>query len=168
MCGICGVINLDKEPVSERLVEQMTSTLYHRGPDDKGFYFNNTSRSINVGMGMRRLSIIDLDTGSQPIYSEDNKVVTIFNGEIYNFRELKKSLIQKGHKFHTKTDTEVIVHLWEEHGRDCVKYLNGMFAFAIWDNKRKVFFLTRDRIGQKPLYYTQIGNNFYFSSEIKT
>ncbi len=168
MCGICGIISLNKEPVNERLVEEMNSTLYHRGPDDEGFYFKNSGRAINVGLGMRRLSIIDLDSGNQPIYNEDKSIVTVFNGEIYNFRELKENLIKKGHKFYTESDTEVIVHLWEEYGKDCVKHLNGMFAFTIWDDKKKELFLTRDRIGQKPLYYTQIGQQFYFSSEIKT
>nr|MDA3792030.1 asparagine synthase (glutamine-hydrolyzing) [Elusimicrobiota bacterium] len=168
MCGICGIINLNKEPVSERLLRTINSTLYHRGPDDEGYFFNKVGRGLKVGLGMRRLSIIDLSTGNQPVYNEDKSIVTVFNGEIYNFRQLKENLIKKGHRFYTKGDTEVIAHLWEEYGPECVKKLNGMFAVAIWDNNKQELFLTRDRVGQKPLYYAEIGGNFYFASEIKS
>jgi len=168
MCGITGIINFKGEPVSREILESMNSNLIHRGPDADGYYFSDGDGSLKAGLGMRRLSIIDLDTGNQPIYSEDRNTVTVFNGEIYNFRELKEELEAKGHKFYTKTDTEVIVHLWEEYGPDLVGKLNGMFAIALWDARKGELFLVRDRVGQKPLYYMQIKNSFYFSSEIKT
>lgn len=140
----------------------MTLSLSHRGPDDYGFYLNE-----NIGLGHRRLKIIDLDTGKQPIYNENRKYPIIFNGEIYNFLELKRDLISKGHKFSTKTDTEVIVHLYEEEKENCLNYLRGMFAFAIWDDEKKELFFARDRLGKKPFYYYLDNNRFIFASEIK-
>jgi len=141
-----------------RLNDQIT----HRGPDDDGFYLDGP-----VGLGMRRLSIIDLSTGHQPISNEDSSVWIVFNGEIYNFPQLRNEMESKGHIFHTKTDTETIVHLYEEYGKDCVKKLRGMFAFAIWDSRKKRLFVARDRIGKKPLVYAVHAGGIVFSSELR-
>lgn len=163
MCGICGKINFSSSNrINERLLHRMTEIIQHRGPDDSGLYINN-----NVGLGIRRLSIIDLDTGHQPISNEDKSIWVVLNGEIYNYLDLRKSMEAKGHQFQTKTDTEVITHLYEEFGLDCIKKLRGMFAFALWDNKEKKLFLARDRIGQKPLYYAIVDGSLVFGSEIK-
>ena len=159
MCGITGYLGQG----NEEILRKMTDSLKHRGPDDKGFYFNN-----NIGLGHRRLSIIDLATGHQPISNEDETIWLIFNGEIYNFFELRKDLEKKGHKFKTQTDTEVMVHLYEEKGEDFLKELNGMFAIALWDEKNEKLILARDRMGQKPLYYSLINNTLIFGSEIKS
>lgn len=160
MCGICGFIGNNSQSVLER----MTDIMSHRGPDDRGFYRDNY-----VGLGHRRLSIIDLKTGHQPIFNEEESLVLVYNGEIYNFKELKNKLLESGHVFKTNTDSEVIVHLYEEYGKSCVDYLRGMFAFAIWDKKRKELFLARDRFGIKPLYYTELSSGeFIFASEIKS
>ena len=140
----------------------MTAALTHRGPDDEGFYFNR-----GVGLGHRRLSIIDLEHGRQPICNEDGTVWIVFNGEIYNFLDLRQELEAAGHRFKTSTDTEVIVHLYEQHGTDCVRYLRGMFAFAIWDASRRRLFLARDHVGQKPLFFFHRNGVFGFGSEIK-
>jgi len=158
MCGIAGYTNHNDE-----ILKKMTDTLHHRGPDGEGFYFDE-----NIAMGFRRLSIIDISGGSQPIFNEDKNVVTIFNGEIYNFKELRKNLEARGHKFYTQTDTEVIVHQYEEDGEKCFEKFNGMFAIAIWDKKEKKLILARDRMGKKPLYYFWDGKNFIFGSELKT
>jgi asparagine synthase (glutamine-hydrolysing) len=162
MCGICGIYNLDGRPVERDLLARMNSTLIHRGPDDEGYYINK-----NVGLGHRRLSIIDLNTGQQPIYNEDKSNVIVFNGEIYNFLELKSELEKEGHFFRTRTDTEVILHGYEQWGADCVSHLRGMFAFAIWDKRKKSVFLARDRLGKKPLYYYANGIKILFASELK-
>jgi asparagine synthase (glutamine-hydrolysing) len=162
MCGICGVCFSDERQMDLNILKKMTSTLEHRGPDDDGYYTN-----AGIALGHRRLSIIDLDTGKQPIHNEDETIYVVFNGEIYNFPELKKELEKKGHRFYTKTDTEVLVHLYEEKGEGCVESLAGMFAFAIWDEKRRKLLLTRDRIGIKPLYYSYNGKAFAFASEPK-
>jgi len=162
MCGICGFCFSDERPVDLDILKKMTTTLQHRGPDDEGYYTNK-----GIGLGHRRLSIIDLDTGKQPIHNEDKTVYVVFNGEIYNFPELKKELKEKGHRFYTKTDTEVLVHLYEERAERCVESLAGMFAFAIWDGKRRKLLLARDRIGIKPLYYTYNGTGLAFASEPK-
>jgi len=143
-------------------IKKMCSTLVHRGPDDEGIYIEK-----NVGIGVRRLSIIDIEGGRQPIANEDNTIKVICNGEIYNFLTHRKQLIQKGHTFRTGTDTEVIVHLYEDYGIDCVHLLRGMFAFAIWDSRSGSLFLSRDRLGQKPLYYYEDEKRFIFASEIK-
>jgi asparagine synthase (glutamine-hydrolysing) len=140
----------------------MCDTIAHRGPDDEGFYTNGT-----IGLGMRRLSIIDLDSGQQPISNEDGSIWIIFNGEIYNYQALRNELKDKGHVFKTYSDTEVIIHLYEEMGEKCVEELSGMFAIAIWEERKKKLFLARDRLGQKPLYYTQNGTTFIFASEVK-
>lgn len=164
MCGICGFINSDlKKETAESTIKAMCDVILHRGPDEAGYYSKQ-----NVTLGMRRLKIIDLSTGSQPIYNEDKTVVVVFNGEIYNFLELKTNLEAKGHQFYTNTDTEVIVHLYEEHGGDFLKYLNGMFGISLWDEKEKKLIIARDRLGEKPLYYSTQKGTFLFGSEIKS
>jgi len=163
MCGICGKIEFDRESrVSPSLVKAMADAIRHRGPDDQGYYVD-----AQVGLGFRRLSIIDLSGGHQPLSNEDGTVWIVFNGEIYNYQGLRQELLAKGHVFKSKSDTEVIVHLYEEHGVDCVQKLRGMFAFAIWDSAKKTLFLARDRVGIKPLYYYRGKNFFSFGSEIK-
>lgn len=163
MCGICGYIHLDraKRP-SEDILRGMTDSIAHRGPDDAGYYLGQ-----NVALGHRRLSIIDLQTGHQPIFNEDASAVIVYNGEVYNFPELKKALTEKGHRFSTHSDTEVVLHAYEEYGEDCVKHFNGMFALAIWDEKLQKLFLARDKFGKKPLYYGIFANQFIFGSELK-
>ena len=162
MCGIAGMIARPGEQVTAEQVRRMTDTLVHRGPDDEGIH----ARS-NVGLGMRRLSIIDLRGGAQPIYNEDRSVAVVFNGEIYNFLDLRKELEGRGHEFRTHSDTEVIVHLYEEMGADCVTKLRGMFAIALYDEKRDALLLARDRLGKKPLFYAQRAGKLFFGSEIK-
>jgi asparagine synthase (glutamine-hydrolysing) len=163
MCGICGKLNLDQNTsVDPALIQAMLDTIRHRGPDDQGVYIAG-----QVGLGHRRLSIIDLSTGHQPLSNEDGTVWIVFNGEIYNFQELRTFLLSKGHTFKTQTDTEVIVHLYEELGPECLQKLRGMFAFAIWDEKVKTLFLARDRVGIKPLYYWLTDRSLLFASEIK-
>ena len=164
MCGICGIFLLDPGAEAERhQLQQMNRTMTHRGPDDEGYYVSGP-----VGLGMRRLSIIDLPGGRQPIANEDETIWIVFNGEIYNYLELRSELLAKGHQFRTHSDTEVIVHLYEEMGKDCVTRLNGMFAFALWDTGRRSLVLARDRLGIKPLFYSyEPGQAFYFASEIK-
>ena len=163
MCGICGIYNKSFEkPVNRARIEDMNQSLVHRGPDDKGLFIDN-----NVGLGHRRLSIIDLNSGAQPLFNEDKTIVIVFNGEIYNFKALKAQLSALGHEFQTLTDTECIVHGYEEWGADVVKHLRGMFAFAIWDSQKKQLFLARDRVGIKPLYYYWDNWTFLFASELK-
>jgi asparagine synthase (glutamine-hydrolysing) len=162
MCGICGFCFPDEKPGNLDILKKMTTSLQHRGPDDEGYYIDG-----GIALGHRRLSIIDLDTGKQPIHNEDKTVYVVFNGEIYNFPELKKELEEKGHKFYTKTDTEVLVHLYEEKEERCVESLAGMFAFAIWDGKKRKLLLARDRIGIKPLFYAYKGTKLAFASEPK-
>lgn len=173
MCGICGKINFNNEPVGEDLLKKMTAVLSHRGPDDEGIYLNNKQSAIknhpSVGLGHRRLSIIDLSPlAHQPMSNEDGTVWIVYNGEIYNFPELREDLIKRGHIFRSKSDTETIIHLYEEYGPECLKFLRGMFAFAIWDENKKQLFLARDRVGKKPLYYRHSENSFSFASEIKS
>ncbi|MHC4064875.1 MAG: asparagine synthase (glutamine-hydrolyzing) [Planctomycetota bacterium] len=160
MCGICG--RFSDEPVDEGWLLGMTRRLAHRGPDDEGMFVRE-----NVGLGHRRLSIIDLDGGSQPMSNADGSVWIVYNGEIYNYQGLRDRLIRDGCRFRTKSDTETILHLYEQHGTQCLQYLRGMFAFAIWDERRRRIFAARDRLGQKPLYYVQRGNELIFASEIK-
>ncbi|MGC8605620.1 MAG: asparagine synthase (glutamine-hydrolyzing), partial [Desulfomonilaceae bacterium] len=164
MCGICGTFSIGNlSPVSVKLLSDMNRTMIHRGPDDEGYYIDGPA-----GLAMRRLSIIDLESGRQPLCNEDSSIWTVFNGEIYNYQELRKDLVKRGHTFRTRSDTEVIVHLYEEHGNRCVSYLNGMFAFAIWDSKTKQMVVARDRLGIKPLFYClDPKGNFFFASEIK-
>lgn len=158
MCGIVGFVGQG----DQEILKKMTSTLKHRGPDDESFFIKD-----GVFLGHRRLSIIDLTTGHQPIFNEDKNVCIIFNGEIYNFRELRKRLIEKGHQFYTQSDTEVMVHLYEDRGEDFLKELNGMFALALWDDRKEKLILARDRLGEKPLYYSFLGGKLIFASEIK-
>jgi len=163
MCGIAGIVNNSGVPVDVGLVQRMCETIWHRGPDAEGIWVQGA-----VGLGMRRLSIIDLAGGSQPIFNEDRSACIVFNGEIYNYRELRNDLEKRGYHFHTSSDTETIIHLYEEFGEDCVKHLRGMFAFAIWDQKKNVLLLGRDRLGKKPLYYLHDDKKLIFGSEIKS
>jgi asparagine synthase (glutamine-hydrolysing) len=163
VCGICGKLSFNgAAKVSPGLLKAMADTIYHRGPDDEGYYLSGP-----VGLGFRRLAIIDLNTGHQPLCNEDGTVWIVFNGEIYNYQELRKDLVAKGHIFKTQTDTEVIVHLYEEFGPSCVQQLRGMFAFAIWDDRHQSLLLARDRVGIKPLYYRLTEDSVVFGSEIK-
>src|SRR5215470_9706959 len=164
MCGIAGVVSADRtERIEEALVRQMCDAIVYRGPDDEGLLAHR-----NVGLGMRRLSIIDLSGGHQPIFNEDRSGWIVFNGEIYNFPELRPELEARGHHFTTHTDTETIVHLYEDIGADCVLKLRGMFAFALWDERRQSLLIARDRLGKKPLHYALHNGKFYFASEIKS
>src|SRR5712692_152075 len=162
MCGIAGLVSLGGRPVSPDEVAAMCDIMKHRGPDVDGFYIGP-----GVGLGMRRLSIIDLETGSQPIRNEDGSVWVVFNGEIYNFKALRRDLQARGHSFYTATDTETIVHLYEEYGTRCVEHLRGMFTFALWDERRRQALLARDRLGIKPLYYAAVNGRLLFASELK-
>ncbi len=165
MCGISGIFDLAGHGTIDRdLLERMTTRIAHRGPDDSGFHVEP-----GVGLGHRRLSIIDLSGGHQPIYNEDDSVAVVYNGEIYNFAGITDELKALGHTFRTHSDTEVIVHAWEQWGADCVQRFNGMFAFAVWDRNRQTLFLARDRIGIKPLYYAVLpGDRLLFGSELKS
>ena len=163
MCGIAGIFNFnDSKEVSTDMLKQMLSVIRHRGPDEFGVY-----RDRSIGFGHARLSIIDLSAGGQPMSNEDGSMWITFNGEIFNYLELRQDLLQKGHRLATHSDTEVIIHLYEDHGPDCLKYLNGQFAFAIWDKNKKELFLARDRMGIRPLFYATESNAFYFASEAK-
>ena len=166
MCGIAGWANLNcNKPspnTSEAILHQMCERMKHRGPDSEGLWFDKS-----VALGMRRLSIIDLHTGEQPVYSEDKSVVVVMNGELYNFREVRSDLEKRGHKFETQSDTEILPHLYEEYGDAMLEHLNGMFAFALWDKNRKRLLIARDRFGEKPLYYGVFGGKLIFASEPK-
>src|SRR3990167_4431741 len=163
MCGIVGVCNLNGEPVAECLLRRMTNAIAHRGPDGEGHYTDG-----QVGLGHRRLAIIDLTTAAhQPMANETGKVLLTYNGEIYNFQKLRVELEALGHRFHSSTDSEVVVHGWEEWGEECLLRFNGMFAFAIWDRTQRRLFLARDRYGVKPLYWYLRDGLFLFGSEIK-
>ncbi|HEU4963324.1 MAG TPA: asparagine synthase (glutamine-hydrolyzing) [Bacilli bacterium] len=163
MCGIVGMYNKSCRPVEQMVLEQMADQIVHRGPDDAGMHFDD-----NVGLGFRRLSIIDLEGGHQPLSNEDGTVWISFNGEIYNYQELRRWLLDKGHKFQTESDTEVIVHLYEEKGVDCVKELRGMFCFAIYDSRNKQTLIARDYFGIKPCYYAETDESIVWGSEIKS
>jgi len=163
VCGIAGLIGRPEETVEAGEVHRMCQTIVHRGPDDEGTYTSGP-----VGLGMRRLSIIDLSGGHQPIHNEDKTVWLVFNGEIYNFPELRRELEARGHRFYTNTDTEMIVHLYEEMGANCVKKLRGMFAIALYDERKRSLLLARDRLGKKPLHYALHQGRLFFGSEIKT
>lgn len=163
MCGICGIINLnDGQPPDAEILKKMMSTLNHRGPDSSGYY-----RDKKVALGHTRLAIIDLETGAQPLSNEDDSIWITFNGEIFNYLELREELIAKGHKFKTKSDTETIVHAWEEWGSSCFERFNGQWALALWDIKESQIILSRDRFGIRPLYYTFVEDRLLFASEIK-
>lgn len=164
MCGICGIVNADpNRPVEQAILARMTEAMRHRGPDAQGFYLNGP-----LGLGHRRLSIIDLATGQQPMANEDESIWLVFNGEIYNFPELRQQLAGLGHVFRTRSDAEVIIHAYEQYGRSCVEHFNGMFAFALWDQSRRELFLARDRVGIKPLYYACLPDGFLFASELRS
>jgi len=162
MCGIAGILSLDGRPVAAEDVHVMCDAIVHRGPDDHGVFVGG-----DIGLGMRRLSIIDLQGGQQPICNEDRSVWVVFNGEIYNYQSLREKLIARGHTLATHSDTEVIVHLYEDCGADVVNHLRGMFAFALWDATKRQLLLGRDRLGIKPLYYADLGDRFVFASELK-
>ena len=163
MCGIVGIANANSQGASREILERMNAAIVHRGPDEDGFYVNE-----NVGLAMRRLSIIDLAGGQQPIYNADKTALIVFNGEIYNFQELRADLEKQGDEFDTNSDTEVILHLYDKYGADCVQHLRGMFAFAIWDKRDKSLFIARDRVGKKPLLYShQPNGNLIFGSEFR-
>ncbi|MDZ7339565.1 MAG: asparagine synthetase B, partial [candidate division KSB1 bacterium] len=164
MCGICGIYYVDgARKVDPHLLRRMAQVIVHRGPDDDGFFL-----AEGVGLGMRRLSIIDLVTGKQPISNEDGTVWVVYNGEIYNHLSLRRELEAKGHRFRTKADTEAIVHAYEEYGERCPEYFNGMFAFALYDARSRRLLLARDRLGIKPLYYAFDGQRLVFGSELKS
>lgn len=191
MCGICGLWNLNGSPVDPKLLVKMRDIMSHRGPDGYGAVLLSSRgqaqgakpvqfkdldelsalsfkpSAYSLGFGHRRLSIIDLNTGDQPMSNEDGSIWIVYNGEIYNYRELRQELRAKGHIFHTQSDTEVIIHAYEEFGEECPTYFNGIFAFAIWDARRRLLFLARDHFGVKPLYYSQNNDHFYFASELK-
>ena len=160
MCGIAGILYPDS--VSEESITKMVSTLHYRGPDETGIYVDS-----DIALGHCRLSIVGLDDGTQPICNEDGTLWIVYNGEVFNYPELRDDLQKQGHQFTTGTDTEVLIHLYEQHGKDCLSMVNGQFAFAIWDSRKKELFLARDRVGIRPLYYHQSGDKFLFASEIK-
>lgn len=163
MCGICGIFNFESHSPADRAsLKRATDSMAHRGPDDEGFYVDGA-----LGLGNRRLSIIDLPGGHQPIANEDRTVWITFNGEIYNYRELRPDLESRGHQFQTSTDTETILHLYEEHDLDCLDHLRGMFAFALWDSRKRRLLLGRDRLGVKPLYYRREPGRIVFASELR-
>ena len=163
MCGICGVVSFQPDiPVDQSILKRMNDSIRHRGPDDEGYY-----QDAQASLAMRRLSIIDLHTGQQPISNETGDVWVVYNGEIYNFKDVRAELERRGHTFKTQTDTEIIVHAYEEYGADCVKHFNGMFAISLWDAHKRRLFLARDRVGIKPLYYWADQTKLVFASELK-
>ena len=163
MCGILGIVNFDTtEPIDQSVMQSMADIIGYRGPDDEGFYVEN-----NIGLANKRLSIIDLKTGRQPMSNEDDSIWLVLNGEIYNYLELRRELMAKGHDFKTQSDTEVVIHLYEEYGVNCLDKLNGMFAFSLWDRNQRRLFAARDRLGIKPFYYHIDSRRFVFASEIK-
>ena len=163
MCGIAGIVYRERErPVSEPLLRRLCSAMRHRGPDDEGLYVHGA-----VGLAMRRLSIIDLSGGRQPIFTEDGSKVIVFNGEVYNYQDLRRGLLARGHTIRSAGDTETVLHLFEERGPDCVAPLRGMFAFAIWDASTETLLLARDRFGIKPLYVVTAPWGIAFASELK-
>ena len=164
MCGIAGVFNFKKDqPADRKVMQAMLSRIQHRGPDESGVYLGQ-----NAGIGNVRLSIIDLKTGQQPMSNEDQSLWIVINGEIFNYIELREELQKKGHIFKTTSDTEVVIHCYEEYGTDCLNKFNGQFAIAIWDTKKRELFLARDRVGIRPLFYTRTSDSFVFASEIKS
>ena len=163
MCGICGVLELENgRGVTREHIEAMAQKLVHRGPDDAGYYLNPP-----IALGFRRLSIVDLSGGHQPMSNEDGTVWIVFNGEIYNHASIRPDLERRGHRYSTRSDTETILHLYEEYGDDCVHHLRGMFSFAIWDSLKRRLFCARDRLGIKPFYYAISQGRFAFASEMK-
>lgn len=171
MCGIAGTVDFSGRKIEDSTVRRMCGELKHRGPDDEGIYNNaletDKKSSVSVIFGHRRLSIIDLEKGHQPIFNEDRTVCLVYNGMIYNYKELRNELVKLGHRFRTNSDTEVIVHLYEEKGERFAEFLRGMFGLAIWDSKEEKLILARDFIGKKPLFYTQLNNKVIFCSELR-
>ena len=169
MCGICGIIGSTEPEPTQNVVRQMLGQMQHRGPDDEGIFVDES-----VALGMRRLSIIDLGGGHQPVFNQDRTVVVVFNGEIYNFQELRNTLEHRGYRFQTQSDTEVIVYAYEEWGEDCVDHFEGMFAFALAETSKSTrrgnprVLLARDRLGIKPLYYALVDGNLIFASEVRS
>ncbi len=163
MCGIAGIVNAEGGSVHAATIHRMCQRIIHRGPDDEGIFVKD-----GAGLGVRRLSVIDVAGGHQPVFNEDKTICIVYNGEIYNFREIRLELESRGHRFCTESDTEVIVHLYEEMGRECVQKLRGMFAFAIYDTRRRSLLLARDRLGIKPLHYALADGRLFFASEIKS
>ena len=162
MCGIAGVLSRTDAEDRRRRVGRMTRALTHRGPDDEGFFDDE-----GVSLGFRRLSVIDLETGEQPILDEERSLAIVLNGEIYNFRELRQDLKARGHRFRSTGDVEVVLRLWAEEGPECLRRLNGMFALAVWDGRRHELYLARDRFGIKPLYLCRDGHQLAFASELR-
>lgn len=165
MCGINGFVQFNdklKKNEIEQIIKKMNRSIVNRGPDEEGTYINK-----NIGLGIRRLSIIDLKTGNQPIFNEDSSMVIVFNGELYNYKDLKNDLINKGHIFKTTTDTEVVLHAFEEYGEKSFNFIKGMYAFAIYDINKDRLLIVRDRLGEKPLYFYKDESKFIFSSELK-
>src|SRR4030043_2015267 len=162
MCGICGIYNFDGQMVDKGLLQKMNNTLIHRGPDGEGYFIDS-----NIGLRHRRLSIIDLEGGKQPMGNDDGSIQVVFNGEIYNFPEIKKGIEAKGYRFRTRSDTETIIYGYEEWGEDFVQKLRGMFAIVLWDSRNQKLLLLRDRVGKKPLYYHLGKGRILFASEIK-
>src|SRR5258708_10963440 len=163
MCGIAGIVSAAAgDRIEASTIHRMCQAIVHRGPDDEGIFVKD-----GTGLGMRRLSIIDLVGGHQPVFNEDRSVWIVFNGEIYNFLQLRRELESSGHRFYTNSDTEVIVHLYEEMGSECVQKLRGMFAFALYDEHRRKLLIARDRLGKKPLHYAHVNERLLFGSEIK-
>ncbi|MBU1627112.1 asparagine synthase (glutamine-hydrolyzing), partial [bacterium] len=160
MCGICGTIGFESFEYTRRMMDVMV----HRGPDEEGHFIDDNRK---ISLGIRRLSIIDTKTGSQPLFNEDKSIILVINGEIYNFRDIRNELLNKGHVFNTRSDGEVLVHLYEECGIDSINYIRGMFAFCLFDKKEDVIYLSKDRFGMKPLYFSYVGENLIFASEIK-
>ena len=163
MCGIVGFSRVARAELDRARLDRMTRSLEHRGPDGDGFHLDS-----DIALGHRRLSIIDVEGGDQPIYNRDGSLVIVFNGEIYNYKELREELVRDGCEFTTSSDTEVILHLYQEYGEKCLSRLDGMFAFAIWDGRARKLFIARDRLGEKPLYFQSIGNSILFASELKS
>ena len=163
MCGICGIFDTELQPLEHGdRIDPMAASIFHRGPDSGGKF-----QLPHLALAIRRLSIIDLETGNQPLSNETGEITLVFNGEIYNYRELCQGLRERGHHFKTHSDGEAIIHLYEEQGPDCLRELNGMFAIALWDDRAKRLLLARDRAGEKPLYYWRDGQTLVFGSEIK-
>jgi asparagine synthase (glutamine-hydrolysing) len=163
MCGICGIFHIGKETIPDlEKIKEMMGYLHHRGPDSGGYY-----RDKKVALGHTRLSIIDLETGAQPLSNENETLWIVYNGEIFNYKELRKELLAFGHTFRTQSDTEVIVHAYEQWGKDCLLRFNGQWAFALWDKSKEEVFLSRDQYGICPLYYVQYNSIIFFASEIK-
>jgi len=161
MCGIAGYVSSKEGNDPSWLLRPMADAMRHRGPDDEGYF-----QEPGVGLAVRRLSIVDLVCGGQPISNEDGTIHVVFNGEIYNYIELRTALEKRGHRLSTRGDTETLVHLYEEHGVEMLRFLRGMFAFALWDSRKKLLLLARDRLGKKPLNYAVIDGALYFSSEL--